>query len=258
MHRRFISGLLMFAALSALPLNAQVEVSRLLLQAKESLYQATNRWDEKELIRARSMFERLLMQKRHLALVHYYIGLADYRLSSRYYMQNSREALKFLDDGIQHLEKAIGYDSKFADAYALLATLYGQKIGLEPAATMELGPQSWTLMETALHLQPDNPRVRMLKAVSTYYTPEQYGGSREKGKSQLIAALSLFEKESPNSPLQPDWGYEEALSMLATWYIESEKPDSALYYAQKAIQINPEYGWARTLMDSLNQKNKKQ
>ena len=183
---------------------SQISTDKFILAGKKQLAEATDNWNEANIIKARSIFERLLAQKKEESLAHYYTGLADYRLASRYFISQDARAGQYLDDGIKNLEQAIKKNKKFADAHALLATLYGQKISLNPSLAMSLGQQSFVSFENAKRLQPNNPRVLLLQATSVYYTPEQFGGSKIKAMRQMQVAIEQFGQEKGTDPLLPD------------------------------------------------------
>lgn len=229
----------------------QHAIDSFILEGKKQLAQAVDHFDEEEIIRARSIFERILLQQQKRDLIHYYIGLADYRLATMYYNSNAKKADQYLDDGIAHLEKAVALNKKFADAYALLSSLYGQKIGVDPAAAMTLGPQSGIAMEKAKKLAPENPRVLMLEAISTYFAPEQYGGDKTRGMDRMEKAIAIFRQEKIADPLLPDWGYEDALMMQATWKLAANEIDTATTLIEEALKVNPHFGWAISMKDSL-------
>lgn len=65
-------------------------------------------------------------------------------------------------------------------------------------------------MSIAEKLDPANPRVALIKAEDVYFTPEQFGGSKTKGIELFKKALAQFNAYTPKSPLDPNWGREEA------------------------------------------------
>ncbi|OGC02048.1 hypothetical protein A2V82_15635 [candidate division KSB1 bacterium RBG_16_48_16] len=230
---------------------AQGKVEKFIVEGKEQLKAASNSYEDEAFIKARSLFERLLMQEQKLDLIHYYIGFADYRLATKYFESHNEKAEQYLDDGIAHLEKAIQLNNELADAQALVSSLYGQKIGLDPALAMTLGPQAWIAMGNAKKSSPGNPRVLMLQAISTYYSPEQYGGSKTKGAEEMGKAIAAFRGEKLEDPLLPDWGFEDALMMMANWQLEHGQKDEAKKLVTETLEINPDFGWAKSMQNSL-------
>ena len=71
------------------------------------------------------------------------------------------------------------------------------------------------LHKKAETLDPNNPRVALIKAEDTYFTPEQYGGSKEKGLEQFKTALEKFNAFKPKTALDPSWGKAEAEYFLS-------------------------------------------
>lgn len=72
------------------------------------------------------------------------------------------------------------------------------------------GMKAMEELKKAETLDPSNPRVALIKAEDTYFTPEQYGGSKIKGIEQFKDALTKFENYTPKSKLDPNWGKAEA------------------------------------------------
>ncbi|PKF75107.1 hypothetical protein [Chryseobacterium sp. PMSZPI] len=65
-------------------------------------------------------------------------------------------------------------------------------------------------LNVAEKLDPANPRIALIKAEDTYFTPEQYGGSKTKGIEQFKVALAKFNTYKPKTALDPNWGKSEA------------------------------------------------
>jgi hypothetical protein len=61
-------------------------------------------------------------------------------------------------------------------------------------------------LEEAKKINPDNPRIYLLKGQSLFYTPKAFGGGVKKALPQFEKAASLFEAETKNSIDKPSWG----------------------------------------------------
>lgn len=216
-----------------------------LMQAKRQLAQAVTQWDAPRILEARALFERLTTDKDLAPLAHYYVGYADYRLSIYWSQQHRSKAVEYLEDAISHLEEAMKLDASFAEAAALLSSCYGQKIGYEPRLAMALGPKSAQMMAAAKNLQPGNPRVVLLEAISTYFTPANFGGSKEKALAGFRKAAELFASWQPADSLQPDWGREEVYAWIGLAHLDRDEPILAKRAFEKALAINPEYAWVK-------------
>jgi len=71
---------------------------------------------------------------------------------------------------------------------------------------MKYGPEAQQALEAAKKLNPDNPRIYMLEGQDKFYTPEQFGGSKEEAKKLFALAMQKFENEKPASSIDPSWG----------------------------------------------------
>ena len=71
---------------------------------------------------------------------------------------------------------------------------------------MQYGPQAQQALETAKKLNPENPRVYLLEGEDKFFTPEQYGGSKEEAKKLFEEALQKYDSFKPASSIDPNWG----------------------------------------------------
>lgn len=211
--------------------------------------------DVSQMRQARATFERATVDEEHAALAHYYVALAEYRLLNRLNRDDAKVVQPRLDNAIQHLEQAIKIDRKFPDALALLTSFFGEKMRLDPSTGMQYGPRAQQLLGQAMALAPSNPRVVMFNALSTFYTPEMWGGSQQRGLEGFREAAALFEEEALDDPLLPAWGHEEAYAWVGLAEAELGNTAAARTAYEKALAINPAFGWVKyTLLPQLDGK----
>jgi tetratricopeptide (TPR) repeat protein len=248
----------LFAILIPVILSAQSEalIDSFIVKGKQQLHHALNTWKEQDLLSARAFFERLQTDPTYSWLIHYYIALADYRIVSFYFsQQNQEQAKKYIDDGIEHLQSCLEMKDDFAEAYSLLSSLYGNKIGTDPQLGMTLGPKSGVMMAKAMKLEPQNPRTQLIAGWSAYFTPEMWGGGKDKAKEHYEQAIAFFDSFKVTDPLLPDWGHDEAYAWLGMAQMEAEEFEAAKTNFNKALEINPEYGWVKyVLLQDLQKK----
>ncbi len=244
---------LFFTNISAQDLSAN---DSLLLQAIGNLNQAIDNWNEADLQSNRAQLERLLDQNDQKYLVHYYIAFAEYNLVNFYQAQKKEDMLaKLLDDGVEHLEQAIQIDVNFAEAYGLLSSLLGQKIGLSPIKGIFLGPKSGSNMATALELDPNNPRLHYLAGVNAFFTPAMFGGGIDIARNSLKQAIDLFKTYKVTKRLYPQWGEREAYTWLGIIAAKSDSLKLAHSYYKSALEISPGFKWVELeLLPNLNKK----
>lgn len=86
----------------------------------------------------------------------------------------------------------------------MIATLH--MMGDPMTRYMTYGPQAAEALATAKKLNPENPRVYLLEGQDKFYTPEQYGGSKEEAKKLFEQAADKFEVFKPETSIHPSWG----------------------------------------------------
>ena len=234
----------------AQPADSLIVSGRQMLQAGE------NASDLDAMYASRATFERALADTSLAAWGHYYIALADYRIASLLGEESKDQASEHLKAAVEHLKKATEIDPQAAEAYALLSSAYGLQIGLSPMKSMFIGPKVGKASQKAKQLAPDNPRVVLSAAISDFNTPKMFGGSKEKGLQGFQRAAELLAQEKPTDPIQPVWGHSEAYAWLGIAYQDRGELESARAAFEKALEINPDFGWVKyALLPALEKAN---
>ena len=129
--------------------------------------------------------------------------------------EENDEADKLFDQALTSLEAASVKSPKNSEINVLMSWVYSMKIVIDPAARgYELGMKSSELTSLAMEQNPDNPRPWLLQGLAAMYTPEAYGGSKERAKELLNTAIQKFETHPAKSRIDPSWGYERAQEAL--------------------------------------------
>jgi hypothetical protein len=76
------------------------------------------------------------------------------------------------------------------------------------------GKDASEALQKGLALDPNNPRLYYLQAMSLFNTPPEFGGGKDKAKPVFEKSIALF-KSAQHKPLYPTWGQKEAEAMLA-------------------------------------------
>lgn len=98
-----------------------------------------------------------------------------------------------------------------AEVYILKKMTHSLRMMVNPMERYQTEmPKAEKALAMAQSLSPDNPRITLLKAEDTYFTPEQFGGSKEKGMELFKKALEQFNIFKLKSSLHPNWGKAEA------------------------------------------------
>lgn len=217
----------------------------LLLKAKTTLNHGVNAGSLDSLRQARALFKQAPGSGEHQALAHYYAALADYRIQNLMPQDAEDKREPILDDAIDHLKQATTLDSTMADAWALLSSCYGQRLGLDPMRAMSLGPKADETLAKAKELAPENPRVWIVSGTSDFFTPSMFGGDKERALENFQKAARLAEQETVDDPLRPNWGHAEAYAWIGYAHKEAGRTEQSRQAFDTALEINPNYGWVK-------------
>lgn len=114
------------------------------------------------------------------------------------------------------LDLATGLNKDNAELLILQKMIHSLKMMVDPMSRyMTEGMLATEALSKAEKLDPQNPRITLLRAEDTYFTPEQFGGSKAKGLELFQKSLDQFKVYQPKSSLDPNWGKGEAEYFLA-------------------------------------------
>ena len=114
------------------------------------------------------------------------------------------------------LDLATNLNKDNAENLILQKMIHSLKMMVDPQSRfMSEGMLAKEALEKAEKADPTNPRISLLKAEDTYFTPEQFGGSKTKGLELFQKSLDQFKVYKPKSTLDPNWGKGEAEYFLA-------------------------------------------
>lgn len=160
-------------------------------------------------------FERIGDAEKTEWLPYYYAGLAllnpawtDTKLDK----DANSEKVKMICTKAEALLKE---NADKAEVLALRNMAATQQMLVDPQNRwMSYGQEAGTHLKNAKDLDTDNPRLVYLEGASVFGTPEQFGGGKAIAKPILEKAVALFKAEQPK-PMYPQWGLQQAESMLA-------------------------------------------
>ena len=71
---------------------------------------------------------------------------------------------------------------------------------------MKYGGIANQAIEKAIMLNAENPRAYLQRGISLFYTPEMFGGGKDKAMPVLEMAGKKFAAFKPASSIEPNWG----------------------------------------------------
>ena len=147
-------------------------------------------------------------------------------------------------DGIAAAEKATALNPNSSEAHQLLGDLLGRLIPHVFGGGMRYGKRASDEMDKAIALDPKNANAYVSRAVSYYYTPEAFGGSKDKAFELLRKAVEVdSQADTPHV-----W--------LAALFLERHQKQQALSEILRARQINSDRVFTNTVYEQVTRANK--
>ena len=208
--------------------QAQGRMSTIVNSAEVQLEDGRATLDEDTLLTARRIFEDCTRRDAKNAGCYYEMARTDaYIADVKERQRDKAAALQRIDSAIENTRRSINLNAGFADAHALLAELYGRKIGYGGVFTaMRIGPKAQTETQRALELDPNDPRIYIVIGRRQLYSPRIFGGDIEK-------AIESFRKASSVDP-----HCDESFIWLAIAYGKKGDSSAAKAAVDEALRLN--------------------
>lgn len=195
-------------AIAGLSTTVQAQ-SEKYLKAMEPLVAAVDSIrDEATLTDLANSFERIATAEKTQWLPYYYAALCHVNKANVLFQKQELDKIDAAVDVAEPLlKKAEELEKNNSEIYCLKKMFNTAKMMGDPMNRyMTYGPEAAKALATAKSLNPENPRVYLLEGIDKYYTPEEYGGSKEEGKKLFQEASAKFQTFKPASSIHPGWG----------------------------------------------------
>ena len=165
---------------------------------------------------AANKFERIGQAEKGEWLPHYYASYCYVLIS---YIDPDQSKLdEYLDKAESLLTEAAARMKKKKDVeyHVLLSWIHSARIGVDPMTRgAKYGGLASQELNKAEEIDSDCPRIYYLRGVNLFYTPEMWGGGKDKAKPVLAKSVEKYDIFKPASEIHPDWGKDQALERLA-------------------------------------------
>lgn len=158
-------------------------------------------------------FERIAVSEGDKWLPYYY---AAYNLGISSFIDTVKEKKdSYLDRADYFIAIADSLQPDNSEIFTLKALLAQGRIVVDPQNRWQkYGAVTENSIRIAKELDPENPRPDFLNGQTILYTPEQFGGGKEKALPILKEAERKYKSFEPESSIHPDWGEKLLLQML--------------------------------------------
>jgi len=206
-------------------------------------------WNGERFARAGEIFRQASEREPNNPTNFYWLGVAEFHhmLQLRSAPGHGTAAETAETAALAALTAAVNLDAHNAEAHALLATIYGIRIGENWLRALTLGPRTLKHSQLALSEGDTNPRVRYLLATGEFYTASGVADLRKALKDFLLAE-EYFTREAShtNNLLAPRWGCSSCRTFTGLTYEKlGDRPRAAECF-RKSLAEHPADNLART------------
>lgn len=201
---------ILVASLLGTAVFAQSEKYVKAMEAKVGMIDSTNTPDAwKDLANA---FERIAEAEKTQWLPYYYAAYSSVMAGMMSMPQgsfgdNSAIADPYADKAETLINKANEMNKDNSEIYCVIKMVHSLRLmGNAMSRYMTEGPKAEEALNKAKELNANNPRVYILEGQDKYFTPEQFGGSKEEAKKLFEKANEIFKTIKPGNAIDPQWG----------------------------------------------------
>lgn len=164
-----------------------------------------------DLIATSAAFERVGDAEKTEWLPYYWAALAKVRIG---WVDNSIDKDKLADETKTLIAKgeAINQNSEFQSLRDMAAV---QQMMVNPQERWQTnGKEASEALQKGMQMDPKNPRLYYLQAMSLVNTPEQFGGGKKAALPVFQKAADLYKTEE-KKPFYPTWGADKTDQEIA-------------------------------------------
>jgi tetratricopeptide (TPR) repeat protein len=221
-------------------------IHSLMLEGKQAVEHGSNQFDKQQLLKAHSIFERILSSQPESNLALYYQTYTEYNLLS-YGLNKPDKPIydNFIDKSIDNAKKLSEIKEFKVEGSVLLAAVYMMKISNSTSEAQLLVPRLHGLLDEAQKTDSTCPRSYLVRGIMKYNTPEFFGGSKEDAIKNYKHAIDLYKNANSGDSLKIDWGYAETYAWLGMALKSLKNIDGAREAFNKALEIAPDFAWVK-------------
>jgi len=163
--------------------------------------------------KAANMFERIGNTQGKEWLPQYWTSYCYVMISLFSKEKDSKDL--YADKADSFYQKIMDLKIENDETCILKAYIAQAKLSADPAGRwMNEGMAFKQYVAKAKELNPENPRVYLMEGSNVFYTPENFGGGKEKALPILQESEKKFNTFKPASSIHPNWGKEYLQSLL--------------------------------------------
>ncbi len=191
-----------------LSLSAQTAYEKAMTAEISKLSQAKT---ADEYVAIANNFQRIADKEKTNWQPYYYASLSQILKGRDEMRAKKMDGLDAICDVAQkYLDQSMQLSKDNAENYILTKMIHSLRMLVDPMSRYQTeGVAQAEALAKAISLDPENPRITILKAEDAYFTPPQFGGDKETAFKLFQKAKDQFSNYKIKSNLDPDWGREE-------------------------------------------------
>jgi tetratricopeptide (TPR) repeat protein len=182
----------------------------------------------------------------------YHLAHAQYRFGQLSGARHAHAAEAAFSNCIDELKPAIDKDVKSAESMVLQSACYSGLADLKSLEAVLLRSRATDRLNSALKLQPHNPRAVLLSAMQDLRHAKPGSPEAQRGFDELRSAAELFEQSSGTSDDAPGWGHAEAYLALGRELQSRGDHLGARNWIEKALLAAPDFKMAQRQLALLS------
>ena len=152
-----------------------------------------------------NVFERIGGKEAKEWLPNYYVAYCQAMMVN--FEPNTEKWGDFCDKGDKFIALADSLNPHNSEVEVVKSMLAGARIRINPMMNgMKYGGIANQAIEKAIMLNAENPRAYLQRGISLFYTPEMFGGGKDKAMPVLEMAGKKLAAFKPASSIEPNWG----------------------------------------------------
>lgn len=225
--------------------------------ALNQLQTAINRFDESALLASISTLDSLSAlapENGHLLVAS---GWARYELGTYYMVRKMGDKVtENFDSNMEFADKLSSLPGYKVDGLVLKAAYTMNKLSVAGGASAPiLSFKTHGFLDDAEAIQPENPRLNLIRGMMYFFTPKMFGGSAEKALSYFEKSVAGFESAPNYDGMTYRLGYAESCAWAAQAAFKLENGTLARTWCNRALSLQPDYGFVKfQLLPMVNEK----
>ena len=184
-------------------------------------------------------------------LVNYQYGYIAWCIGN----QKNDEAKKYLELAESYISILAKESENQSLVNSYKSAFYGYRIGLNKLLAPYIGGRSMECANFAIKQNKENPFGYIQYGNIQFYMPPVFGGSKRKALAYYIKAQEIMERDKAD--IVENWNYLNLLIVIAQSYCYLKDYKASIYYLEKILKIEPDFGYVKAELYPLVQNKMK-